>query len=220
MNLKLQSVVFFLASLILVGCENRQSEFTEDDLNTVKKEFLNNIFLAEIEEGPFHMHYSLKTVFFSKNLISLFGEINVYDCMPHGWKSYEGKTYVKRGGQFKEIALGDLFTSNSQKEFLRRYCENFLKKDSRTYFGGEDPFKGKLNLGDVRSFVIDNRYLTIILQPYVAVSSADGPFVIKIPFEQLKGQWDTRGIIYPFLQKIISSKEFISSSDDDANTDL
>lgn len=151
------------------------------------------------------MHYSMKTVFFSKDLISLFGEINVYDCMPHGWKRYEGKTYVKIKGQFKEIDLSDLFTSSSQKKFLRRYCENCLKNDSMTYFGGENPLEEELDPEKIRTFVIDDQFLTIIFQPYVAVSSADGPFVVKIPFDHLKGQWDSGNILLPLLQKTVLS---------------
>lgn len=60
-----------------------------NDLNSIKKEFLNTIFSAEVEEGPFDMQYTLKTIFFSKDLVSLFGKMNVYDAMPHGWKYYE-----------------------------------------------------------------------------------------------------------------------------------
>lgn len=194
--MKFRSLILFAVSLILLGCENRKNDLADNDLNSVKKEFLERIFLAEAEEGPFNMHYSMKTVFFSKDLISLFGEINVYDCMPHGWKRYEGKTYVKMKGQFKEINLNDLFTSNSQREFLRSYCENYLKNDSMTYFGGENPLIEKLDSEKIRTFVIDDQFLTIIFQPYVAVSSADGPFVVKIPFDHLKGHWDSGYILF------------------------
>lgn len=211
--MKFRSLILFAVSLILIGCENRKSDLAEDDLNSVKKGFLDKIFLAEVEEGHFNMHYSMKTVFFSKDLISLFGEINVYDCMPHGWKRYEGKTYVKIKGLFKEIDLNDLFTSNSQKEFLRGYCENCLKNDSMTYFAGEYPLKEKLAFEDIRTFVIDEHFLCIIFQPYVAVSSADGPFIVKIPFDHLKGQWDCSNVLFPLLQKTVLSKKFISSSD-------
>ena len=211
--MKFRSLMLFVVSLILIGCENRKNDLAEDDLNSVKKEFLNKIFLAEVEEGPFNMHYSIKTVFFSKDLISLFGEINVYDCMPHGRKHYEGKTYVKIKGQFKEIDLNDLFTSNSQKEFFRSYCENYLKNDPMTYFGGKDPIKEKLAFEDIRTFVINKHFLSIIFQPYVAVSSADGPFVVKIPLDHLKGQWDSGNILLPLLQKTVLSKNFTSSSD-------
>ena len=82
-----------------------------------------------------------------------------------------------------------------------------------TYFEGEYSLKEKFAAEDIRTFVIDEHFLTIIFQPYVAVSSADGPFVVKIPLDHLKGQWDSDNILFPLLQKIISSKEFISSVD-------
>jgi hypothetical protein len=65
----------------------------------------------------------------------------------------------------------------------------------------------------VRTFVIDEHFLSIIFQPYVAVSSADGPFVVKIPLDHLKGQWDSGNILLPLLQKTVLSKNFTSSSD-------
>ena len=213
--MKFQYLIIFAVLVMLFGCEKKKQNLPEyDDLNSVKKKFLNTIFLSEVEEGPFNMQYTLKTIFFSKDVISLFGEINVYDCMPHGWKHYEGRLYIKIDGQFKEIFLNDLFTSISQKEFLRSYCENDLKKHSITYFGGKNPLKTKLELEDIRTFVIDDQFLIIIFQPYVAVSSADGPFVMKIPFDCLKGQWDSGNILFPLLQKIVSSRDFISSNEE------
>ena len=67
--MKFQSLILFAVSLILISCENRKSDLAEDDLNSVKKEFLNKIFLAEVEEGPFIMHYSMKTIFSQKTLL-------------------------------------------------------------------------------------------------------------------------------------------------------
>lgn len=115
-----QFLLFIAIILTLVGCENKKNVFEESDLNSMKKEFLDKILLAEMEEGPFSLDYSMKTVCYSKNLISLLGEINVYDCMPHGWKRYEGKTYVKIHEKFKEITLNDLFVSKEQTE--KRSC--------------------------------------------------------------------------------------------------
>jgi hypothetical protein len=195
--MKFQFLKLYAISLLLISCENRKNEVEGDDLNAVKKEFLKQIFLAEVEEGPFNMHYHLKTIFFSKDIISLFGEINVYDCMPHGWKQYEGKTYVRIGGEFKELWLSDLFPSKSQQEFLRTYCEDVLKSRSTTYFGGENPLKSRLDLKDCQTFVIDDQFLTIIFQPYVVVSSADGPFIIKIPFDNIQGHWDSGNKVFP-----------------------
>ena len=45
-------------------CDNQKSGLAEDDLNYVKKEFLNKIFLSEVKEDPFNMHYSIKNCFF------------------------------------------------------------------------------------------------------------------------------------------------------------
>jgi hypothetical protein len=60
------------------------------------------------------------------------------------------------------------------------------------------------------SFVINDQFLIIIFQPYVAVSCADGPFVVKIPLSDLEGHWDSRHILCPLLQKIIASGQFTS----------
>ena len=46
------------------------------------------------------MQYFLETIFFSKDFISLFGTLDVCDCLPHGRHRYEGKSYIKIGGQF------------------------------------------------------------------------------------------------------------------------
>ena len=62
-------------SLMSIGCQNREKG-SVDDLNSIKKNFINSIFSSEVEEGPFAMQYSLETIFFSKDFISLFGTID------------------------------------------------------------------------------------------------------------------------------------------------
>lgn len=204
----------FTSLLMLAGCENTRREPVADDLNDVKRAFLHSIFSSTVEEGPFHMQYTLRTVFFSKNLVSLFGVTNVYDCMPHGGRRYEGKTYVNKDGEFKEIVLDDLFTDPSQNEFLRSYCEGELRKNPISYFEGEHPFKKRLELEDVRTFVIDDRFLIILFQSYVAGSGEDGPFFVRIPFEHLQSRFDSGHILFPLLQEIIDSKDFLSSGEE------
>jgi hypothetical protein len=196
--------------MLFTACENPKKNQSLNDLNSIKKEFLSAIFKDEIEEGPFHLHYELKTTFFSKDLVSLFGKMNVYDSMPHGWKCYEGKTYLKIKGKFQEINLQDLFSGAKAQEFLRSYCESLLKKDPLTYFAGKDAFKSRLEFNDLKTFVINDQFLMIILQPYVAVSSADSPFVIKIPFSYLKTHCNSKHVLFDSLQKNISSKSFVA----------
>ena len=196
--------------LLFTACEKPKNNQSLNDLNSIKKEFLNTIFSAEVEEGSFYLQYTLKTIFFSKDLISLFGKMNVYDSMPHGWKYYEGKTYLKIKGKFQEINLQDLFSEAKEQEFLRSYCESILKNDLLTYFAGKDAFKSRLDFNDLKTFIINDQFLMIVLQPYVAVSGADSPFVIKIPFSYLKTHCNSTHILFDLLQKNISSKSFVA----------
>ena len=118
------------------------------------------------------------------------GEVFVYDHLPHGWIHYEGKTYIKTKGSFKEIKLDDLFPRASQKEFLRSYCENSLKKDNTcNYFQGTDPLRDHLDQELIKIFVVDHESLILVFQPYAVGGFADGPFTIKIPFTELIGKW-------------------------------
>jgi hypothetical protein len=64
-------------------------------------------------------------------------------------------------GKLKEVELWDLFTTTEQREFLRKYCENSLKADSISYFNGKDHLRPKLEYEDIRTFVIDDKFLII-----------------------------------------------------------
>lgn len=205
-------LLLVIVSFMFVGCQNRQKRY-EDDLNSRKQDFLSSIFSSEVDEGPFFLHYNLETIFFSKNFISLFAAIDVYECLPHGRHRYEGRSYVKTNGQFKEIALDDLFVSLDQKEFLRSYCETELRKNPISYFEGNNPLKKRLDVEDLHSFVIDDQFLVIIFQSYVVGGGEDGPFFVKIPFEELNGHWDSNNIILPLLKEIIASKNFVLSNE-------
>src|ERR1700722_16621585 len=97
-------ILICLLAILLMGCSN-----DDKGPSTTKTNFINTIFDSGIEEGPFAMNYSLRTVLFSKEIISLFGHTNVYTHLPHSWGRYEGKTYCKINGKFKEISLNDIF---------------------------------------------------------------------------------------------------------------
>lgn len=133
--------VFFLMALFGVSCSSEPTNGL-NNLNEIRKEFVDTV-LSEscLDEGPFKMDYQLRTILSSDNVVSLFGEVFVYAHLPHGWSRYEGKTFVRDNGAFKEITLEDLFPKKRQKEFLRSYCEGFLKNksDDCSYFQGSDP---------------------------------------------------------------------------------
>lgn len=155
------------------------------------------------------MRYSLRTVLVSKELISLFGEVSLYTHLPHGHGDYEGKTYCKINNRFKEIFLDDIFTTSEQKEFLRSYCEKNLQQQPRTYFSGSKPLCKHLEINDIKTFVLDDRFLILIFQPYCAGNYVDGPVVVKIPYDELKDRWDPENPI----ALIIPITHFTSSWD-------
>lgn len=173
---------------------------------------ITNILTESIlDEGPFQMNYHLRAILFADNVVSLMGDIFVYDHLPHGWIRYEGKTYVKTNGSFKEITLNDLFPQPSQKEFLRSYCKTFLKQNGDcNYFQSPDPLRDHLDQGLIKVFVVDHESLILVFQPYAVGGFADGPFTVKIPFITLIGKWQAGN---PLEKHLPITKNFLSSWD-------
>jgi hypothetical protein len=195
-------------SLLFVGCRQPRAA-REQTLSKAKESFLNALISSHVEEGPFAMSYSIETVFFSKNFISLYGQLDVRDCLPHSWHRYEGKTFLTVNGRIRKISLDELFTQPSQKEFLRSCCEEALKKDPNSYFFGIQPLKTRLEVDELQTFVIDHQSLIVLFQPYVVGGGVEKPFFVKIPFEKLTGHWDSNNIVLPLLSQVIASKDFV-----------
>jgi hypothetical protein len=182
-----------------------------DHLDNVKNKFVNDIFQENEDESPFRLDYALRTVFFSKKVISCFGVLNVYNHLPHGWMLYEGKTLCKINGDQKEIHFDDLFDTPVRKEIVRNFCEKLLKNDSTSYFFGEGALKTYLKLDDIQTFVIDDECLRIIVQPYSVRGLYDGPYVISIPYKELSTMWNPSNPFVKVLFDVIASKEYTSS---------
>lgn len=174
-------MLYLLLLLTLTSCSS-DTEKGFNNIEEIKRDFIS-ILLSEssLDEGPFHMDYNLRSILFSDNVVSLFGEIFVHAHMPHGWIRYETKTFVKQNGMFKEISLKDLFPQTSQQEFLRSYCEDFFKHrcDNCSYFQGPEPLRDFLELEWIKLFAVDHESLIIIFQPYGVGGFADGPFFVK-----------------------------------------
>jgi hypothetical protein len=201
----MRQLVFCFLVALLTGCNNNDSR----DPSSTKKNFIQALFESDIGDGPFAMSYSLKTVLYSKTVISLFGHTDVYTYLPHSCGYYEGKTYCKISGRFKEIALSDLFATPQQKEFLRAYCENNLKQRSHGYFDQKDPLRDHLDENDIHTFVVDERSLIIIFSPYCVGNYVDGPHFIQIPYEALRAHWNPQNP----LAKLLPITTFVSSWD-------
>ncbi len=206
-------VALLCSLLLLIGCQEQGKGVFIDDLNSIKKNFLLSIVQENAEESPFRIDYSLRTVFFSKDVVSLFGEIEVYEHLPHIWTRYEGQTLFKNHGKFQEVKLGDLFPTPKQKEFLRKYCEDDLKTQSVSYFFGNNPLHTTIRQEDIHLFVLDDEFLIIFFQPYTVGGLGDGPFHVKIPYETLKKESEASHLLQSLINKIGSSKDYTSSWD-------
>lgn len=206
---------FIIVSLLLLSsCEQPDRAAVDmDDLTTLKKEFLQQILSSNVDEGPFTFNYKFRTTFFSKEVVSLFGELAAHDRLPHGWRYYEGKTFCMINNQQKEVFLNDLFQTHEQREFLRQICEKSLKKEPVSYFSGCNPLRETLTQDDIQNFVVDDSHLIIIFQPYTVGGGADGPFIVKIPFTDLQGHWEASHPLSILIRKAVDACAFTSSWD-------
>lgn len=205
--------IYLLLPFILAACTS-DSNKRFDNLEEIKNDFITNILTeSTLDEGPFQMNYHLRAILFADNVVSLMGNVFVYDHLPHGWIQYEGKTYVKTNSSFKEITLNDLFPKPNQKEFLRSYCENVFKYHADcSYFQGTDPLCDHLDQELIKTFVVDHESLILVFQPYAVGGFADGPFTVKIPFTDLIGRWQEGN---PLEKHLPITKNFLSSWDKD-----
>src|ERR1700722_8049768 len=93
-NMKSKWLTLALSTLALAACQNSNAPKTEaqktetskkeirkqaEDLNALKQDFISSILQAEVSESPYDLYYTLRTVFFSNDIISFFGEVNVFD---------------------------------------------------------------------------------------------------------------------------------------------
>ena len=214
--MRFQSLLFLIIFSVS-GCKNADTAKCLDDLSSIKEDFLQSIFQENVDESPFHMGYKIRTTLFSRDVVSLFGELFVYDHLPHGWSRYEGKTFCKIDGRLQEITLDTLFATQEQKEFLRSYCENGLKNTygNLTYLVGENPLLLSLPQDSIYTFVVDARHLIIVFQPYSVGGCIDGPFVVKIPYTSLEGHWNPTNPLRNLIPKVISSRSFTSCWDEE-----
>lgn len=201
--------IILLLSTIFTGCSDNQK--IDINLNRTQKDFIDKIYTERyLDEGPFRLDYHLRTILRSDNVVSLFGNIFVYNHLPHGWTKYEGKTFVKKDGVFKKITLEDLFPEKNQKEFLRNYCEAFYKSKPNDccYFQGPNPLCDYFDQQFINTFVVDHESLILIFQPYTVGGLADEPFFVKIPFGELRGKWQPGNLLE---RQLPITKNFISS---------
>lgn len=177
-----------------------------DDLNALKQEFIASILQADVNESPFDLFYTFRTVFFSNEIVSFFGEANVYD-QDSNWAYFEAKTYYKNNGKFTPITLNDLFSTPQQKDFLKNYIEKVAKANKVESCSPIDQ-------NYLQSFALREKSLLVVLQPKVGVCDRD-PMIVSIPFDSLKDLWNVENPIAKALPQVLESKSFTSSWDEE-----
>ncbi len=89
-------LIYLFLLFILTACSS-DSNKGFDNLEEIKKDFIANILTESIlDEGPFQMNYHLRAILFADNVVSLMGDVFVYDHLPHGWSYCE--TFLKQNG--------------------------------------------------------------------------------------------------------------------------
>lgn len=230
-NMKSKWFILSLSALTLAACQNSNSpqivaQKTDgqkidvhngdvskkeirkqtEDLNALRQEFITSILQADVNESPFDLYYTYRTVFFSKDIISFYGEANVYD-EGDDWEYLEGKTYFNNNGKFTPVTLNDLFSTAEQKEFLKTYTDKIAQTNQVTVCNPIDQ-------NYVQSFTLREKSLLVIFQPKTGTCDGD-PFIVSIPFETLKGKWNPENPIARTLPGVLESKLFTSSWDND-----
>ena len=83
----------FAMLLFFSGCSDQDASFL-DNLSALKREFIDEVLEGSMDECPFHLDYKLRTVFYSEQVVSLFGELHHYTHLPHGWTKYGGAHFL------------------------------------------------------------------------------------------------------------------------------
>lgn len=210
--MKIKLLALCLSLLTFPGCATNENPKTDiskkmNDLNTIKQDFIASILQGEVNDSPFDMSYSLRTVFFSQDIISIFGEIDVYDHLAQSKESYEGKTYCKINDKFTPVSIGDIFSTPAQKEFFNQYCAKVIADGGQTLCG-------TLENDYLKSFVINESALIVILQPALE-KCEEKTMLVSIPFDQIKEKWNPSSSLARLLPQVLKSKAYTNSWDDD-----
>lgn len=179
----------------LISYVNKKIERTVHDLfeKFVEQEKINEDELND-DFGGCYLDYHLFPVYSLPNLISIYGaEFQARAC-PHGWTRHEGNNFWRNDNSIIEIHLEDLFIKDSGWcDFLLHYCDNDFKSSGYGYYGQDCGYVPELEPDDLETFLITDQGLMIVFRSYRVGGWADGPDVITIQYDKLKGFIDSNG---------------------------
>jgi hypothetical protein len=127
--------------------------------------------------------YILTPTYASSRIVSVFGELHIYQGLPHGSSRYYALNYFSDEKQIYQFTLEDLFLKDKNFiDFIIEYSLRSLKIEKVGYTGDLFP---EINPEDLHVFTLSKNGLAITFQPYHIGGWADGPYSITIPFQKL-----------------------------------
>jgi hypothetical protein len=182
---------------------------------TLEKDYINEIvdrydqgIFDEYFDGPnHHLEYRLLPTFYSDDLISLYGCCFRYYSAPHGSIRHEGRTFWMKGTVIRELDLDDLFIQDSTyTNFIIDYCVGILKATGTGYYTPDHPVIPEIKPFDIRTFVLSEKGLVVIFQPFVVETWTEGPSYVVIPYADLTPFIQPEGPLGRFSKSPITLK--------------
>ncbi len=136
-----------------------------------------------------HPHVSLAR----PDLISVYFDRDTYMGGPHPNSEYLSQSFGIVHGKAKQLALADLMRPGQNAyDVLSPVTLPRLKARGASSVVDEDGIK-KLNGETLHSWCLTPNGLTLLFAPYEVASYAEGSYIVKLPFAELKSNLDPQG---------------------------
>jgi hypothetical protein len=184
-------LIHFVNKALEVTARESFDNFIEQEKNTLEE--------LDQDFGGCSLIYDLFPVYSLPNLISVYGYESQTRSCPHGWMQYIGKNFWQNEDTVVEISLKDLFIKGSDWcNFLLKYCDQYFGSIVDEYY--QQNFISPLKVDDLDAFVLTEKGVMIVFQPYRVVGWADGPGVLITPYSDLRAYIDVDGPLKEILR--------------------
>ena len=148
----------------------------------------------------FDCQKSVSIKHFSKKLISLALEYDIYSGGAHGIYGIDTINVIEQDGTVEQLILLDLFTKDRDLSVL---CD-LIKVDLSNQEGADSiPEDNKMVIKMLNNFFITESGITFYFGPYLLGSYAAGDFEVTLSWDQLKDIVDKAGILKEFYNNMV-----------------
>ena len=146
----------------------------------------------DFEFGKWTQYYDISIKYFSRQLISLLGEVYSYTGGAHGNTGYKSLTFYYRQKDFVPVTLSDLFLEDTNyTKQLSSYCIDELKKQEAGWVINGD--LKSLDETDLVTFTINEHAITFYFAPYHVGCYAEGTHIVHVPYSAIREIIDPAG---------------------------